>query len=75
MTTTPSEELAMTKPEIAVRGRTTRPVLWLLLLVSAVCNVVTSTIGVNPLIGIGFGLLTLAIGGVLVTRHRRGRRR
>ncbi|QUQ65316.1 hypothetical protein [Kutzneria sp. CA-103260] len=54
----------------------TRPILWFLLAVSAVANVVTSTSTLNPLIGIGFGLLTLTFGGALVThhyRHHRGR--
>lgn len=51
-----------------------RPVLWFLLAVSTVANVVTSTSGLNPLIGIGFGLLTLALGGALVAHHYRHRR-
>ena len=53
---------------------TTRLVLWFLLAISAVANVVTSTSGLNPLVGIGFGLLTLAFGGSLVAHHYRRRR-
>jgi hypothetical protein len=52
----------------------TRSVLWFLLAVSAVGNVVTSTSGLNPLIGVGFGLLSLTFGGALVAHHRRHRR-
>ncbi|MGP3933167.1 hypothetical protein [Nonomuraea sp. KM88] len=75
MTTTTSEEHTMTDSGIAARGRMTRPVLWVLLGVSAVCNMVTSTIGINPLIGIGFGLLTLALGAGLIAQYRKERRR
>ncbi|MEV6605400.1 hypothetical protein [Kutzneria sp. NPDC051319] len=52
----------------------TRPVLWVLLAVSAVANVVTSASGQNVLLGIGFGLVTLALGGALVADHYRRRR-
>ena len=52
---------------------TTRIVLWVLLVISAVANVVTSTASPNIFIGIGFGLLTLAFGGALVADHRRRR--
>ncbi|GAA3437226.1 hypothetical protein [Kutzneria kofuensis] len=52
----------------------TRPVLWVLLVISAVGNVVTSASGQNVLIGIGFGVLTLAFGGALVAHHYRNRR-
>jgi len=51
----------------------TRPVLWVLLIISAVCNVVTSTSGL-VLVSIGFGLLTLALGGGLIAHHYRHRR-
>lgn len=52
----------------------TRPVLWVLLVISAAANIVTSTSNLNVLIGIGFGLLTLAFGGALVLHHHRNRR-
>jgi len=51
----------------------TRLLLWFLLVISAVANVVTSTSGL-VLVSIGFGLLTLAFGGTLITQHYRSRR-
>jgi hypothetical protein len=51
----------------------TRIALWALLVISAVCNVVTSASGLHVLVGIGFGLLTLALGAALVVDHRRSR--
>ncbi|MFF7653194.1 hypothetical protein ACFZCY_25785 [Streptomyces sp. NPDC007983] len=52
-----------------------RPVLWLLLVVFAVANMVTSSVGgLNVFVGIGFGLATLACGIALVVHHRRQRR-
>jgi hypothetical protein len=51
-----------------------RPLLWLALTISAVCNIVTSSMDVNILVGIGFGLLTLAFGAALFADHRRNRR-
>ncbi|GAA3408454.1 hypothetical protein [Streptosporangium vulgare] len=58
-------------------GRTgmVRPVLWFLLMVSAVLNVVFSSIGTNVLAGIGFGLATLACVAALIVHHYRNRRR
>lgn len=56
-------------------GRLTRPLLWLLLVISAVANAVTSSIGgISVFIGIGFGLATLACATALVVHHRRHRR-
>jgi len=52
---------------------TTRIVLWVLLLISAVGNVVMSASGLHVLVGIGFGLLTLGFGTALVVDHRRRR--
>jgi hypothetical protein len=52
-----------------------RPLLWLVLVISAACNVVTSTMNISVLIGIGFGLLTIACGTVLAVDHYRRRRR
>lgn len=49
----------------------TRLILWFLLAACAVADVVTSTSALNPLIGIGFGLLTLTFGGALVANHYR----
>ncbi|MFI6454227.1 hypothetical protein ACIBF6_22020 [Streptosporangium amethystogenes] len=51
-----------------------RPVLWLLLVVSAVLNMVTSSIDVNVFVGIGFGLVALACAAALIVHHYRYRR-
>lgn len=51
-----------------------RPLLWLLLVVSATCSVVTSVSGL-VLANIGFGVLTLAFGAALAAHHYRSRRR
>jgi hypothetical protein len=52
-----------------------RPVLWLLLVISAAGNVVTSNIGLNMMVGIGFGLITLACAAGLIVNHYQHRRR
>jgi hypothetical protein len=57
------------------RGGAVRPVLWLLLIVSAAGNMVTSNAGVNIAIGIGFGLATLACAAALIVHHYRHRTR
>lgn len=49
--------------------------LWLLLVISAAGNVVTSNAGVNVMIGIGFGAVTVACGVALGVHHYRHRRR
>jgi hypothetical protein len=59
----------------SARGAAVRPLLWLLLVISAAANVVTSSIGINIFIGAGFGLLTLACATALVVDHYRRRRR
>ena len=46
-----------------------RPALWVLLVVSAAANMVTSSAGLNPLVGVDFGLLTLACITALVVHH------
>ncbi|WP_433514736.1 hypothetical protein ACQP2T_03435 [Nonomuraea sp. CA-143628] len=51
-----------------------RPVLWLLLAISAVLNIVTSNIGSNIFVGIGFGLATIACAVALAAHHYRHRR-
>lgn len=51
-----------------------RQLLWLMLAISAVCNVVTSTSNLNILVGIGCGLLTLGFATALVVHHYRHRR-
>jgi hypothetical protein len=68
-----SESSSSVQPAGAQRGMP-RPVLWLLLVISAVLNLVTSNIGINIFIGIGFGLATLACAAALVVDHYRHRR-
>lgn len=68
------------RPQSAHDGRDgtgfVRPVLWLLLVVFAVGNMVTSSIGgLSVFVGIGFGVATLACAVALVVHHRgHGRR-
>lgn len=50
-----------------------RPVLWLVLFLSAAANATLSGIGANPLAGVGFGLITLACAITLVVHHYRNR--
>jgi hypothetical protein len=50
-----------------------RPALWLLLVASAAANAISSAIGLPALVGIGFGLITLACIGVLIVHHYRNR--
>jgi hypothetical protein len=52
-----------------------RPALWLALIVSATANAVSSSIGLRPFVGIGFGLITLACAATLIVHHYRHRRR
>ncbi len=51
-----------------------RPMLWILLTISVVCNIVISSADVNVLVGIGFGLVTLGCVAALIT-HRHLHRR
>jgi hypothetical protein len=61
-------------PAIARKG-IVRPVLWLLLVISAAGNIVTSNTGVNVFVGGAFGLATLGLGVALGIQHYRDRRR
>ncbi|WP_440098511.1 hypothetical protein [Streptosporangium sp. H16] len=56
------------------RAGMVRPVLWFLLMVSAVLNMVFSSVGDNVLAGVGFGLATLACVAALIVHHYRHRR-
>jgi hypothetical protein len=56
------------------RGGLLRPVLWLVLIVSAAANGVASNIEVSPLLGICFGVVTLASAVALAVHHYRHRR-
>jgi hypothetical protein len=69
-----SETPGSPPPAIERRG-IVRPVLWLLLVISAAGNVATSNIGLNMMIGIGFGLVTLACAAALIVDHYQHRRR
>jgi hypothetical protein len=50
-----------------------RSLLWVLLTITAVANATTSAMGMNPVISISFGLVTLAAGVGLVANYRRNR--
>lgn len=52
-----------------------RPVLWLVLIVSAAANVVASTAVGNLWVSSAFGAVALACAGVLIGRHYRNRNR
>jgi hypothetical protein len=56
------------------RGGVLRPVLWLVLVVSAALNAVFSSTGQNPALGIGFGVVALAAITGLIVHHYRSRR-
>lgn len=56
-------------PSTGTRGGSLRPVLWVALVASGAANIVTSSVGINVLIGVGFGLLTLACIVALVVDH------
>ncbi|GAA4490206.1 hypothetical protein GCM10023191_022030 [Actinoallomurus oryzae] len=57
------------------RSGIVRPVLWLLLVISAAGNMVTSTAGLNVFVGVAFGVATLACGTALIVQHYRQRRK
>ena len=58
----------------APRGGLLRPALWLLLIVSAAANAASSLLDLHPLVGIGFGVVTLGCIAALIARHYRSRR-
>lgn len=62
-------------PPATARKGIVRPVLWLLLVISAAGDLVTSNAGVNPVIGVAFGLATLGLAAALVVQHYHNRRR
>jgi len=51
-----------------------RPVLWLVLIVTAAANTASLSMSLDPLVGIGFGLAALACVAALVVHHYRHRR-
>ncbi|MTD58626.1 hypothetical protein [Amycolatopsis pithecellobii] len=62
-----------TQDQTTDRGTMTRSLLWVLLVISLVCNATTSAIGLSVFISGAFGLLTLGSGVALVLHHRRQR--
>ena len=50
-----------------------RPLLWVVLVLSAAANAVMSSIGANVFIGAAFGVVTLASAAGLVVHHYRHR--
>jgi hypothetical protein len=64
----------MTHPTATVAPDWKRIALWVVLVVSAVGNVVFSAMAINTFIAAGLGLLTLSCGVVLVRGHYRNRR-
>ena len=50
-----------------------RPLLWVVLVLSAAANAVSSSIGANVFIGAAFGVVTLACAAGLVVHHYRHR--
>ena len=62
-------------PESDDRGGVLRPVLWIVLILSATANGTLSGLDANPVVSVGFGLITLACAASLVVHHYRHRRR
>ncbi|WP_341720615.1 hypothetical protein QQG74_13470 [Micromonospora sp. FIMYZ51] len=60
-------------PGSANRASLFRPLVWLLLIISAVTNATLSLVGANVFVGAGFGVATLACATVLVVHHYRHR--
>ncbi|MEE1939013.1 hypothetical protein V1L54_06215 [Streptomyces sp. TRM 70361] len=56
-------------------GGPVRPVLWLLLLVSAVGSSVAASAGLGPVVGAGFGTAALGCAAALIVHHRLRHRR
>ncbi|GAA4095287.1 hypothetical protein [Actinomadura miaoliensis] len=56
-------------------GGAVRPLLWVLLAISAAGNMVTSGSGAHTVAGIAFGVATLGFAIALVVHHYRTRRR
>ena len=55
------------------RGGLLRPALWLLLILSAAANAVSSAAELHPLIGNGYGLGTVASIATQIVHHYRNR--
>lgn len=61
------------RPAVTTEGMV-RPVLWLVLIVSAAANALVSGIGLSAYVGAGFGLMTMACAIALIVHHYRHRR-
>lgn len=61
--------------DASAQGGIVRPVLWLVLVVSAAANAVASATGVSVLVGIGSGLVALGCAVALSVHHYQHRRR
>lgn len=59
----------------ARQGGAARPVLWVLLAISATGNMVVSTAGLSVIGNILFGVVTVACAAALIVQHYRGRPR
>jgi hypothetical protein len=68
-----TSESESTGPRVRTTGLL-RPVLWVLLIVSAMGNAISSGVGLHPAVGIAFGVLTLGFVAALVADHYRRRR-
>ncbi|MBC6456653.1 hypothetical protein [Actinomadura sp. HBU206391] len=62
-------------PPASPAGGIVRPLLWVLLVISAAANAVISSTGANMFVGAGFGLVVLACATALVVHHYKHRRR
>ncbi|MFY1618337.1 hypothetical protein [Micromonospora sp. WMMD736] len=54
-------------------GGLLRPLLWLVLLLSAATNAALTTVVGNPWIGSAFGVVAVLCAGALIAHHRRHR--
>jgi hypothetical protein len=70
----PASESAGPTQHPGTRAGLLRPALWLALIDSAATNAVSSSIGTQAFVGIGFGLITVACAATLIVHHYRHRR-
>jgi hypothetical protein len=63
----------MTNTSPSRQSTAVQSLLWVVLTLAAIANATTSTMGLNPIISVSFGLVTLASGIGLVVHYRRNR--
>jgi hypothetical protein len=63
----------MTNTTPSRQSTAVQSLLWVVLTLAAIANATASTMGLNPLISVSFGLVTLASGVGLVVHYRRNR--